>query len=359
VKPRVLFVGRTRYRLPLSPGLARKFAAFDAELDWHVLASGAGGGDARFTLLPDARPRVLDGLLFYLLLPLRVGRELRRLEPRAVVAESPQIAAAVLLARPRAKLIVEVHGNWRLATRLHGARARAILAPVSNAVSSWALRRADAVRALSPYTAGLVEQARGRPPETTFATYSDLSAFAGPPVPLPERPTALFVGVLERYKNVDGLVAAWRRVARELPDARLVVVGRGTLEPLVRELGVEYFPELPPDGVARRMDESTVLVLPSRFEGLGRVVIESFARGRGVVGAASGGIRDLVRDGVEGLLVDHDDTDALAEALVRVLSDSALAERLGAAAAERYRELHTTPEEFAARVRALVDTALD
>jgi glycosyltransferase involved in cell wall biosynthesis len=356
MKPRVLFVGRTRYRLPLAPGLARKFAAYEAELDWHVLASGSGRHE-RFRLLPDFPVRALDGLAFYLLLPFRVAREARRVRPQAIVAESPQIGAAVLLARPSAKVIVEVHGNWRLATLLHGARARGLLAPVSDAVSAWALRRADAVRALSDYTASLAEQVRGRPPEAVFPTYSDLSAFAGPVQPLPETPTALFVGVLERYKNVDGLVAAWRRVAAELPGARLVVVGRGPLQPLVEKF--EHAQELSPEDVARRMDDSWVLVLPSRFEGLGRVVIEAFARGRGAVASSSGGIRDLVRDDVEGLLVHHDDTDGLAEALIRVLSDRALAERLGLAASERYRELHTTPEDFAARVRSLVERSLD
>jgi glycosyltransferase involved in cell wall biosynthesis len=354
--PRVLFVGRTRYRLPLAPGLARKFAAYDAELDWHVLASGSGSHE-RFTLLPDFPLRRLDGLAFYLLLPFRVAREARRVRPQAIVAESPQIAAAVLLARPAAKVIVEVHGNWRLATRLYGSSGRRLLARVDDAVSSFALRRADAVRALSPYTARLAEAVRGRPPDAVFPTYSDLTVFAErPPEPLPARPTALFVGVLERYKNVDGLVAAWRRVAAELPDARLVVVGRGTLAPLVREF--EHVEELPPAEVAARLDDSWVLVLPSRFEGLGRVVIEAFARGRGAVASSSGGIPDLVRDGVEGLLIHHDDTDGLAAALIRVLSDRALAERLGAAAAERYRELHTTPEEFAARVRSLVEASL-
>ena len=356
MKPRVLFVGRTRYTLPLPAGLARKFAAYDAELDWHVLASGSGAHE-RFHLLPDFPIRALDGLAFYALLPFRVAREVRRLRPQAIVAESPQIAAAALLARPAAKLIVEVHGNWRLSTRLYGAPARRLLARVDDAASKFALRRADAVRALSGYTADLAEEVRGRPPDAVFPTYSDLTVFAErPPEPLPERPTALFVGVLERYKNVDGLVAAWRRVSAELPAARLVVVGKGTLAPLVQ--GLEHVEELPPEEVARRMDESWLLVLPSRFEGLGRVVIESFARGRGVVASSSGWIRDLVRDGVEGLLVHHDDTAGLAEALIRILSDRALAERLGAAAAQRYRELHTTPEEFASRVRSLVERSL-
>ena len=75
-----------------------------------------------------------------------------------------------------------------------------------------------------------------------------------------------------------------------------------------------------------------MLVLPSRSEGLGRVVVEAFCRGRGVVGTRVGGIPDLVEDGETGLLVPPEDAAALADALVRVLSDRALAERLGAAA---------------------------
>ena len=57
-KPRVLFVGRTRYRLPLRPGLARKFDALGKELDVRVLGSAAPGSptrDATFTLVPPLR----------------------------------------------------------------------------------------------------------------------------------------------------------------------------------------------------------------------------------------------------------------------------------------------------------------
>jgi glycosyltransferase involved in cell wall biosynthesis len=306
MKPRVLFVGRTRYRLPLAPGLARKFAAYEAELDWHVLASGSGRHE-RFRLLPDFPVRALDGLAFYLLLPFRVAREARRVRPQAIVAESPQIGAAVLLARPSAKVIVEVHGNWRLATLLHGARARGLLAPVSDAVSAWALRRADAVRALSDYTASLAEQVRGRPPEAVFPTYSDLSAFAGPVQPLPETPTALFVGVLERYKNVDGLADAWRLAAPRLPGVTLELVGDGSRTHVVERLLADlpdqtvWHRRLPPAGVADALDRSTALVLPSHSEGLPRVAVEAFARGRPVVGGAAGGIPDAVRHEENGL----------------------------------------------------------
>ncbi len=110
--------------------------------------------------------------------------------------------------------------------------------------------------------------------------------------------------------------------------------------------------------MAAALDEATLLVLPSWPEGLGRVVIEAFARGRGVVATAAGGVLDLVEDGVEGILVPRADEDALVGALVRVLSDRDLATRLGAAAHARYADWHSTPEQFARQMRALVDETI-
>jgi glycosyltransferase involved in cell wall biosynthesis len=88
------------------------------------------------------------------------------------------------------------------------------------------------------------------------------------------------------------------------------------------------------------------------------VIIESFARGRGVVASRVGGIPDIVRDGEDGILVDPAEFDELAEALVRVLSEPGLAERLGAAAKEHYRDWHSTPDEYASQVRSLVEKTL-
>src|SRR5438067_7983907 len=164
----------------------------------------------------------------------------------------------------------------------------------------------------------------------------DFALFPGrPPAPLPELPQALFVGVLERYKNVDGLAAAWRRAAPRVGAARLHVVGWGALASIVQDLvrdvpeQTRWTPGLPQAEVAASLDESTCLVLPSRSEGMGRVIVEAFCRGRGVVGSRVGGIPDLVEDGANGLLVEPGDVEGLADALRRVLTDRALAEGLG------------------------------
>jgi len=361
-RPRILFVGRTRYRLPLSDTLAQKWRALEAVADVRVLASGAdgAGGDGTFVLVPAE-----GGLRFWALLPLRVARLLRDFRPDAVVTQSPYEATAVLLARRiarvPARLITDVQGDWRTATRLYGSPARALLRPLADAVAAAALRRADAVRTISPFTTRLVREL-GIEPAGTFPTFVDLRAFDGrPPVQPPDEPVALFVGVLEPYKNVDGLAEAWRLVARRLPEARLHLVGNGSREDVVRRLledeprSVRWSARLDADGVAAALDEATLLVLPSRSEGMGRVVIEAFARARPVVGTRVGGIADLVEPDVNGMLVEPGDTRALADALVELLSDRGRADVLGRQARDGVEEWLQTPQEFADRTRALVD----
>jgi glycosyltransferase involved in cell wall biosynthesis len=367
VKPRVLFVGRTRYRLPLDPGLRKKWDALARDLDVRVLGSAAPGSatkDATFTLVPPLRPRALDGAWFHLSLPGRVARELRRFRPDAVVAQSAYEAAAVRIARAltrsRARIVLDVHADWRTSTRLYGSPLRRALAPLGDRVARSALSGADGVRTISAYTTDLVRE-HGVEPAGVFPAFMDLEPFTRPVRPLPERPAALFVGVLERYKNVDGLAEAWRRAAPTVPDATLHVVGSGTLTDVVERLvserpaAVRWSPALPAGEVADALDDAWTLVLPSRSEGLGRVVIEAFCRGRPVVGSAVGGIPDLVVDGVNGLLVPPGDTVALADALVRVLTDRPLAERLAEGARRSAEPWLQTPEEYAERVRLLVE----
>ena len=145
----------------------------------------------------------------------------------------------------------------------------------------------------------------------------------------------------------SGAAHPGRASSRSSAGARCATVA----EQLVAESGgrVTWAPSLPGDGVARALDAASVLVLPSRSEGLGRVVVEAFCRGRGVVGSSVGGIPDLVTEGETGLLVPPEDPDALADALVAVLSDRALAGRFGTAARTAVEPWLATPEEYATR----------
>src|SRR4051794_251739 len=368
-RPRVLFVGNTTYALPLSTDLARKWDSVAERVDLRVIgqAGVVEQEDPRFHLV--RRSRSIAGL-FYLALPWIVAGEVRRFKPDVVITQSPYEAAAILTVLPtsrgKPKLVAEVHGDWRSAARLYGSPLRRLFAAAADRAAVLALRRADGTRAISEFTAKLAEDATGRKPLGVYPTYTDLESFlAAPPKPLPRSPAVAWIGSLQRVKDPKTFASAWRLVAARVPEAMAIVVGDGPLRPVIDALCAEYpervraFPRLSPPEVANVLDESTVLVLPSRSEALGRVVIEAFARARPVVGSAVGGIPDILRDGHSGLLVQPGDASSLADALVRVLSDRGLAERLAAGALADGKRFQRRQEPWADAVRKLVDRVLE
>jgi len=220
------------------------------------------------------------------------------------------------------------------------------------------------VRTLSSFTTRIVQDA-GVEPAGTFTTYTELTAFSEPSVaPLPPRPVALFVGVLERYKNVHAIADAWRLAAPRVPDATLAMVGDGrhrdVVESLVADLPgrVSWDRRVETPAMVQALDDAWLLLLASRSEGTPRVVLEALCRGRAVVGARAGGIPDVVHDGETGLLVDPDRPDEIADALVAILADRSLAERLGAGGLARSRDWTYTADEYADRVVELVGSAV-
>jgi len=142
---------------------------------------------------------------------------------------------------------------------------------------------------------------------------------------LPAGPLALYVGNLKEEKGVLELGEAWRIVAREMPEATLVVVGggplKGALEAIVGPLGdrVRMVGPKPLETIPTWMAAADLLVLPSRAEGTPNVVLEALASGRRVVASAVGGIPDLITSDELGTLVPPRAPDALAAAIVRSL----------------------------------------
>ena len=361
-------VGRSRYSLPLSPSLEQKFAALADELDVRVLASSGGGGgsDPRFALVRPIRPRRLDGLAFYARLPFLVARELRAFGPDAVLAQGAQEAALAVLGRKLARVptrvIADIHGDPAAPTRLYGSPRRRALAPLADALARYGLRRSDGVRTISAYTSGVVRRA-GVEPTAEFAAFMDLEPFVEPP-PRASSRHACWRSSSASWSATRPSTCSPRRGGSPLPGFRRPrctssggARSARRREALVRDLPTQtrWTESLSTAEVARALDASTVLVLPSRSEGLGRVIVEAFCRGRGVVASRVGGIPDIVEDGVNGLLIPPEDPAALADALVRVLEDRALAERLGAAAHDAVQPWLATPEEYARRIRELVD----
>ncbi len=149
------------------------------------------------------------------------------------------------------------------------------------------------------------------------------------------------VAALAPHKGQRHLIDAMRLVVRDVPDARLIIVGEGELhddlQQQIAELGLERHVTLTGFrqdalGVIRSLD---LFVMSSVTEGLGSAILEAMACERAVVGTRAGGIPEVVDDGVTGLLVPPRDHDAMAEAIVTLLRDPARRTRMGAAGRAR------------------------
>jgi glycosyltransferase involved in cell wall biosynthesis len=346
-KPRAVFVGKSALS---QTELGEKLHVLGRHLDVRMVTLANcqrwGRLGHRVLALPRSGPAPVRSTLFYTVGPalgvaLAIGRR-----PGGVVCQSPfEGVVAVVSARivPRARrppVIVEVHGDWRTAARLYGGGARRPLGPLADRVAVWALRRADLVRTVGEFTDALVADAGYRGTSDRYIAYSSYAALlATGPSPLPTEPRAVFVGAMEPYKGVDVLIEAWHSVQVRMPQARLTLVGTGSQLPAFRaradHLGlsatVTFAGSLPQTALAGVLDESSVLVLPSRSEGLGRVILEAHSRGRPVVASAVGGIPELVQEGHTGLLVPSEHPDALAEALLSLLPDRTRQAAMGAA----------------------------
>jgi len=198
------------------------------------------------------------------------------------------------------------------------------IAPASRAqreVIVDGLRRADTVVYLSPHLMRLGLAAAG-PHEAcviplAIDVYDDLR---------PRRAATFTVSTAARLierKKVQVLIEAFAAFRREVPEARLVVIGEGPerprLETMAARLGVgasvEFTGSLSHRAVVTRIGESHVFVLPSVRESLGTVYFEAMSQGVPVVATAGEVIADFIKDGEEGFLVRPDD----AAALVRVM----------------------------------------
>lgn len=355
--PRAVFLGKTNMSAPPKLDDEQKYAINGRHVSSYVVCTGRPGGlrrpaGAHAVALPRLRPAPIGSAFFYCAGPVLALRFAARLPPSAIVCQSPFEAFGVALLRGaipgsrRPRLQIEVHGDWRTASRLYGSSTRRFLGPAADRVAEWALRRADRIRVVSDYLAALVRDIGYTGPIDRFIAYSDYDEFLTvAPVDPPSSPRALFVGVLERYKAVDVLLDAWASVLERLPDARLTLIGDGSLRDDVAariadglSRSVDLRAPMPRTELRREIDAATCLVLPSRSEGLGRVILEAMGRERPVVASAVGGIVELVEPGETGVLVPAEDVLALADALTTVLGDRERAQAMGREAGQRARE---------------------
>ncbi len=217
-----------------------------------------------------------------------------------------------------------------------------------------------AEKALKRYTACLLavgESERSRSvydvgfPESTVAVVNN--AISLPAVSDIQKdiadPMLLMVGRLCYQKNPEMFVRAAGRVHRRHPECRFQLIGGGyqehhgrTVRGLIDEVDLqdrfEIHDWMMPQGVANRITQATIVVVPSRYDGLPFLPLEAMAMGKPVVGTRVDGVQDVIVDGETGFLVDLDDNAAMAEKIIELLGNPALRERMGKAGRKRVEE---------------------
>jgi phosphatidylinositol alpha-1,6-mannosyltransferase len=273
---------------------------------------------------------------------------LARKNPHIVIAGHPNLALPVLWMKNVSagiKTIVFCHGVevWE---PLPARRREALLA-------------ADMVLAPSTHTAEKLRNVQGVaaekirllpwPVNAEMLQMSEEPSNLSLPAGFPEGPVILTVGrwvASERYKGADDLIRTMPQLLASFPALRLAAVGSGDdlprLKEIAAELGlgtsVKFFEWISREQLAACYARATIFALPSTGEGFGIVFLEAMAFGLPVVGAAAGGVTDIVTDGVNGLLVPGNDAAALVRSLDRLLRDEALRSALGKRGAEIVRQ---------------------
>jgi glycosyltransferase involved in cell wall biosynthesis len=230
-------------------------------------------------------------------------------------------------------------------------------------------READAVLALTEFEAAELQRL-GVGAERIHV----IGGAADPPLPADAgrfrariggstQPLILFLGQQFEYKGVADLVAATAAIRSRGVMAELAFVGPATpfstrffsrhKEPWLHVLGT-----VDEQTKWDAIEASTVVCLPSRHEAFGRVYLEAWSKGKPVIGARIPTAREVITEGETGLLVEPGSPDELAHALERLVTDPALAARLGANGAREV-EGRFNWRQVINRIEAAYDSALE
>ena len=291
----------------------------------------------------------------------RLAAFIRRIRPHVVATHAPHatLVAAPVAKWERARVVETAHGR-------HGARARLMPRRMVARLVDRAIAVSEAARATliaGGYPADRIvvvpdggDRSTLKPGIGREAVRRELGL---------ER-TVPLVGVVGRLEARMGhaeLFEAWPSVVAELPAARLLVIGHGSLrsrlEARARELGVGdrvLFVGARTD-VARVLDAVDVLALPATFEGLALSAIEASALGRPVVATAIDAMPEVIREGRTGRLVPPGDPAALSRALRGVLRDPLGAQRMGRAARDFVLDRFSLDRQVASTARVYRDLA--
>lgn len=190
-------------------------------------------------------------------------------------------------------------------------------------------RLADRIVCVSDATRAALIDYYGIPEEKIATVYNAVETDRFFPLGTRKKPgTIVYVGRIDKRKGIEFLIRSMPLVRERIPDALLLVAGKGSdlekIRTLVRRLNLERNVDLlgfvPDDELNSLYNRARCAVVPSVFEGFGITVIEALAAGTRVVGTDVDGIREILQSGAYGSLVPYDDIRALADAIVSELT---------------------------------------
>jgi len=269
----------------------------------------------------------------------------RGFPPIEWIAGSLDIAQSLtplLIPTRRARQVVTIHD---LDFLVHPERTSAEVRRDYPALARAHAARADLVVVNSGDTSRAVQAQLGVPPSRIVECRPGLPGWIGTPAarPEPERGYVLFMGTLERRKNICALLDAWTLLVKTMPDVpklRLVGAWRPEADMWLQRLQVppllghvEYVGYVPDAQRRAIYAGARLLVLPSFHEGFGLPALEAMALGVPVVASTAGALPEVVGDA--GLLVPPDDVRGLAAAVRAVLTDPQRAAAMSARGLER------------------------
>ncbi len=221
---------------------------------------------------------------------------------------------------------------------LEGATAEA---HASHTTKSWArrerafLQQAETVFVMGPSTCEVLLKDYRLRPEQVEVVGAGPNVELGPPVPHPQCRRLLFVGIDWERKGGPILLEAFDRLRERRPGVELFVAGGGPTD-VEEPPGVRFLGRVPPVHLERLYDSADLLVLPTRMEAFGIVLVEALLKGLPCVHSTVGNQRWIVDDA--GLAVPPGDPVALADALVRAVDDYAQLQRRAVERGSRLRD---------------------
>ena len=274
----------------------------------------------------------------------RVRAEIDAFRPdvvHAMLGPATVLVATLPRREGRRRVVTNMYGEAILRSSASGRGALGIR--VRTALDRWAGRRYDLVLAISRAVERFLVDGYGYPAAKVRCIPL---GWVGEPLP-PDRgpfPTVVCVALFRPEKGHRVLLDAFDQVHRQLPDARLILVGQGELqgelEAKVRALALEGSVDItgPVAEVWPYLAKADVFALASTSEAFGIAIVEAMAAGLPVVASRVGGIPELVEEGVTGELFAPGDSEAMASHLVRILASPELRSRMSVAAREAAEE---------------------